>query len=61
MGGSLATTLLDMLFKRTFPAINFGNLIAGILIMMLSHGAVVGIMVYLGSFFKNMEFKENRV
>ena len=38
--GSLAAALLDMRFKWAFPAIFFGNLIAGILIMMLSHGVV---------------------
>lgn len=38
--GSLAAALLDMRFKWAFPAIFVGNLIAGILIMMLSHGVV---------------------
>lgn len=36
--GSLAAALLDMRFKWAFPAIFVGNLIAGILIMGLSHG-----------------------
>ena len=36
--GSLAAALLNMRFKLAFPAIFFGNLIAGILIMILSHG-----------------------
>ena len=38
--GSLAAALLDMRFKWAFPAIFVGNLIAGILIMGLSHGLV---------------------
>lgn len=38
--GSLAASLLDMRFKWAFPAIFVGNLIAGILIMVLSHGVV---------------------
>ena len=38
--GSLAASLLDMRFKWAFPAILVGNLIAGILIMVLSHGVV---------------------
>ena len=38
--GSLAAALLDMRFKWAFPAIFVGNLIAGILIMGLSHGVV---------------------
>lgn len=38
--GSLAAALLDMRFKWAFPAILVGNLIAGILIMVLSHGVV---------------------
>jgi len=36
--GSLAAALLDMRFKWAFPAIFFGNLIAGLIIMTLSHG-----------------------
>lgn len=36
--GSLIASLLDMRFKWVFPAILFGNLIAGILIMGLSNG-----------------------
>lgn len=36
--GSLIASLLDMRFKWVFPAILIGNLIAGILIMGLSHG-----------------------
>lgn len=42
--GTLAAVLLDIRFKTAFPAILFGNLIAGILIMTLSHGAFVTIM-----------------
>lgn len=38
--GSLAAALLDMRFKWAFPTIFIGNLIAGILIMILSHGFV---------------------
>ena len=38
--GSLAAALLDMRFKWAFPAIFVGNLIAGILIMMLSNGVI---------------------
>lgn len=38
--GSLAAALLDMRFKWAFPAIFFGNLVAGILIMLLSNGVV---------------------
>lgn len=38
--GSLAAALLDIRFKWAFPAIFVGNLIAGILIMVLSHGVV---------------------
>lgn len=38
--GSLAAALLDMRFKWAFPAIFVGNLIAGILVMTLSHGVV---------------------
>ena len=38
--GSLAAALLGMRFKWAFPAIFVGNLIACILIMMLSHGVV---------------------
>lgn len=38
--GSLAAALLDMRFKLAFPTIFVGNLIAGILIMLLSHGVV---------------------
>lgn len=40
--GSLAAALLDMRFKKAFPAILFGNMIAGLLIMTLSHG-IIGI------------------
>lgn len=36
--GSLIAALLDMRFKWAFPAIFIGNVIAGILIMALSHG-----------------------
>lgn len=38
--GSLAAALLDMRFKLAFPTIMLGNLIAGIIIMGLSHGVV---------------------
>ena len=38
--GSLAAALLDMRFKWAFPTIFVGNLIAGVLIMLLSHGVV---------------------
>lgn len=37
--GSLAAALLDMRFKWAFPAILLGNLIAGILVMIISQGA----------------------
>lgn len=37
--GSLAAALLDMRFKWAFPAIFLGNLIAAILIMIISQGA----------------------
>lgn len=38
--GSLAAALMDLRFKWAFPAIFLGNLIAAIIIMMLSHGFV---------------------
>jgi len=38
--GSLIAALLDLRFKYAFPAILIGNLIASILIMMLSFGMV---------------------
>ena len=38
--GSLAAALLDMRFKLAFPAILLGNLIAGILIMGITQGAI---------------------
>lgn len=38
--GSLIAALMDMRFKWAFPAILVGNAIAGILIMLLSHGVV---------------------
>lgn len=38
--GTLLSVLLDIRFKTAFPAILFGNLIAGILIMTLSHGVM---------------------
>lgn len=38
--GSLIAALLDMRFKLAFPAIFIGNLIAGLIIMALSHGFV---------------------
>jgi uncharacterized membrane protein len=37
--GTLAAVLLDIRFKTAFPAIAIGNLIAGIVVMTLSHGA----------------------
>lgn len=37
--GTLMAALLDIRFKVAFPAIFIGNLIAGILISLLSHGA----------------------
>lgn len=38
--GSLAAALLDMRFKWAFPVIFVGNLIAGVLEMLLSNGVV---------------------
>lgn len=38
--GSLIAALLNMRFKWAFPAILVGNLIAGIIVMLLSHGVV---------------------
>lgn len=38
--GSLISVLLDMRVKLALPAIILGNLIAGLLIMGLSHGAI---------------------
>lgn len=38
--GSLAAALLDMRFKWAFPAILVGNVIAAVLIMMLSNGVI---------------------
>ena len=38
--GTLIAALLDMRFKRAFPAILIGNLIAAIAIMTLSNGVV---------------------
>ena len=38
--GSLIATLLDVRFKWSFPAILVGNLIAAVLIMLLSNGVV---------------------
>lgn len=38
--GTLAAALLNMRFKRAFPAILIGNAIAAIAIMTLSHGVV---------------------
>ena len=38
--GSLAAALLDMRFMCAFTTLFFGNLIAGLIIMMLSHGVV---------------------
>ena len=36
--GSLAAALLDMRFKKAFPAILVGNMIAAIIVMGVSHG-----------------------
>lgn len=38
--GTLAAALLDMRFKRAFPAILIGNIIAAIAVMTLSNGVV---------------------
>lgn len=38
--GSLAAAFLNMRFKYAFPSIAIGNLIAGIIVMLLSHGVV---------------------
>lgn len=38
--GSLAAALMNLRFKLAFPAIMLGNLIAAILVMLLSHGFV---------------------
>lgn len=38
--GSLIAALLNMRFRWAFPAIFLGNLIAGIIIMLLSHGVI---------------------
>ena len=38
--GTLVAALLDMRFKRAFPAILIGNLIAAIAVMALSNGVV---------------------
>lgn len=38
--GTLAAALLDMRFKRAFPAILIGNMIAAIAVMTLSNGVV---------------------
>ena len=36
--GSLIAALMNMRFKLAFPAIVCGNLVAGVVIMLLSHG-----------------------
>ncbi|MDO4799851.1 MAG: small multi-drug export protein [Bacillota bacterium] len=36
--GALAAVLLDIRFRRAFPAIALGNLIAGVIVMALSYG-----------------------
>lgn len=41
--GTLAAALLDIRFKIAFPAILCGNLIAGALVLALSHGLMQGI------------------
>jgi len=38
--GDLAAEILDMRFKLAFPAILIGNIIAGIIMLILSHGVV---------------------
>ena len=38
--GTLAAALLDMKFRRAFPAIMIGNFIAGTIVMLLSQGAI---------------------
>lgn len=44
--GVLAASLLDMRFKLVFPAIFIGNLIAGIIMMLLSNGALRAIDIF---------------
>ncbi len=44
--GSLAAVLLNIRFKTAFTAIFIGNLIAGIAIMLLSHG-LIGVLVFV--------------
>ncbi len=39
--GSLVAALLNMRFKWAFPAIFIGNLIAGVIIMMISNGVIM--------------------
>lgn len=41
--GSLAAALMDLRIKRAIPAIFIGNLIAGLIILVLSYGASIGI------------------
>lgn len=43
--GALAAVLLDIRFKKAFPAIVIGNFIAGVLIMTLSHGIIKGVFI----------------
>lgn len=39
--GSLAAVVLDIRFRKAFPAIAIGNLIAGLIIMTISYGGFV--------------------
>ena len=41
--GSLAAALMDLRIKRAIPAIFLGNLIAGVLVLIISYGASIGI------------------
>ncbi|SDJ84954.1 COG2426 family protein [Natronincola ferrireducens] len=48
--GTLASVLLDLRFKMAFPAIFIGNLMAGLIVMSLSQGAVRTINIFSGLF-----------
>lgn len=48
--GSLISVLLDMRVKLAFPAILIGNLIAGLLVMGLSHGAINTLNIFASLF-----------
>lgn len=41
--GSLAAALLDLRLKRALPAILIGNVIAGVIILILPYGASLGL------------------